>query len=288
MHIAGNLLKNTRKNELVAAYEHCMRMVSGHYENFPVGSVLIPARLRKHVAAIYAFARTADDFADEQQDREKLQDWRKQLRQCTKSASVHPIFTALADTIRQFDIPVKWLDDLITAFVLDLDKKRFESMKSLEDYCRYSANPVGRLILWLFGYRTENIMNFADNITTALQLTNFWQDISIDLKRDKIYIPSDILRRFNIEEMEILHQNSSENFARMMQSLISQTSNYYRKGLPLLCLVHGRLRLELQFTIAGGYRILSKTRIQQPNLLTFRPTLKKFDWFSIAAGILLN
>ena len=202
--------------------------------------------------------------------------------------SVHPIFTALADTIRQFDIPVKWLDDLITAFMLDLDKKRFESIKSLEDYCRYSANPVGRLILWLFGYRAENIMKFADNITTALQLTNFWQDISIDLKRDKIYIPSDILRRFNIEEMEILHQKSSENFAQMMQSLISRTSKYYRKGLPLLRLVHGRLRLELQFTIAGGYRILSKTRIQQANLLTFRPTLKKFDWFSITAAILLK
>jgi squalene synthase HpnC len=263
-------------------------MVHSHYENFPVGSVLIPAYLRKHVAAIYAFARTADDFADEQQDRVKLQDWRKKLWQCTKAAPGHPIFTALSDTIRKFDIPVNWLDDLITAFMLDLDKKRFKSLQSLEEYCRYSANPVGRLILWLFGYRTENIMKFADNITTALQLTNFWQDISIDLKRDKIYIPSNFLHEFNIKEMEILHQESSENFARMMQSLIKQTSNYYRKGLPLLRLVQGRLRMELQFTIAGGYRILSKTRIQQANLLTFRPTLKKIDWFSISAGILLN
>jgi phytoene synthase len=265
-----------------------MKIAKSHYENFPVGSVLLPSNLRKYINAIYAFARTADDFADELQNREKLQEWREKLWQCTKETPTEPIFIALSDTIRHFEIPIQFFDDLITAFMLDLDKNRFESLESLEDYCRYSANPVGRLILWLFGYRAENIMKLADYITTALQLTNFWQDISIDLKRDKIYIPTNFLHEFNIRETEILQQKSSESFAELMDSLINKTRSYYRQGLPLLSKVQGRLKLELQFTIAGGYRILSKTRIHQANLLSFRPTLNKFDWFSISARILLN
>jgi squalene synthase HpnC len=270
------------------AYRVCQEIARKHYENFPVASVLIPAHLRKHIAAIYAFARTADDFADEERDRKKLQDWRDKLWQSIRGPSDHPVFIALADTIRTFEIPVQWLDDLLQAFLLDLDKNRFSSLQSLEEYCRYSAHPVGRLVLWIFGYRSEKVMLYSDRITSALQLTNFWQDISVDLKKDKIYIPTDFLEKFSISEREILEQKSTDNFSAMMKILISETEQMYLEGLQILHSVEGRLKRELQFTIAGGQKILEKTRNNRNRLLTYRPKLNKFDWLKISVNIILN
>jgi squalene synthase HpnC len=270
------------------AYRVCQEIARKHYENFPVASVLIPAHLRKHIAAIYAFARTADDFADEERDRKKLQDWRDKLWLSIREPSDHPVFIALADTIRTFEIPVQWLDDLLQAFLLDLDKNRFSSLQSLEKYCRYSAHPVGRLVLWIFGYRSEKVMLYSDRITSALQLTNFWQDISVDLKKDKIYIPTDFLEKFSISEREILEQKSTDNFSAMMEILISETEQMYLEGLQILHSVEGRLKRELQFTIAGGQKILEKTRNNRNRLLTYRPKLNKFDWLKISVNIILN
>ena len=270
------------------AYKVCQDIARKHYENFPVASVLIPAHLRNHIAAIYAFARTADDFADEERDRKKLQDWRDKLWQSLREPSDHPVFIALADTIRTFEIPVQWLDDLLQAFLLDLDKNRFSSLQSLEEYCRYSAHPVGRLVLWIFGHRSEKVMLYSDRITSALQLTNFWQDISVDLQKDKIYIPTDYLKEFGIPEQQVLEQNSSENFSAMMKVLISETEQMYLQGLPILQSVTGRLKREIQFTIAGGQEILMKTMNNRKRLLTYRPKLNKFDWLKISVNIILN
>lgn len=266
---------------LASAYTHCMEITRNHYENFPVASVLIPSHLRKHIAAIYAFARTADDFADEMQDRDKLEDWRAQLLHCTQTEPENPIFFALANTITEFELPVQWLDDLLTAFQLDLDKNRFKSMEELESYCVFSANPVGRLVLWLFEYRSEEIMSYADQITTGLQLTNFWQDISIDLNKDKIYIPMDMLNQYHVSEDAILRQHSSPEFVTMMQELMQLTQRYFEKGSPLLKLVQGRLKWELKLTIAGGQRILRKAEQRKADLLTWRPALSKTDWIKL-------
>lgn len=266
---------------LTSAYAHCIEITRNHYENFPVASFLIPSHLRKHIAAIYAFARTADDFADEMQDREKLEDWRAQLLRCTQEEPDNPVFLALANTIIEFDLPVQWLDDLLTAFKLDLDKNRFKSIEELESYCLFSANPVGRLVLWLFEYRSEEIMSYADQITTGLQLTNFWQDISIDLEKDKIYIPTDLLDQYHVGEDAILRQQSSPQFVDMMKELIQLTARYYEKGSPLLKLVRGRLKWELKLTVAGGKRILRMAELRKADLLNWRPALSKADWIRL-------
>ena len=265
-----------------SAYDQCIQITRNHYENFPVASFLIPAHLRKHIAAIYAFARTADDFADEMQDRNKLEDWRAQLLSCTQNEPENPIFFALANTIREFELPVQWLDDLLTAFKLDLDKNRFKSIEELESYCVFSANPVGRLVLWLFEYRSEEMMLYADQITTGLQLTNFWQDISIDLKKDKIYIPTEMLIRYHQTETAILKKQSSPEFVDMMQELIQLTKQYFEQGSPLLKMVRGRLKWELKLTIAGGQEILRKTEQRKADLLYWRPVLSKRNWIKLA------
>ncbi len=268
--------------DLENAYRYCRRITVSHYENFPVASILIPRVLRKHISAIYAFARTADDFADEEQNRDKLLNWRRQLHACLEQSPSHPVFIALADTIRQFDLPIRWLDDLLTAFLLDLDKMRFESLTDLEHYCHFSANPVGRIVLWIFGYRSEELMEKSDAITTALQLTNFWQDISIDLKRDKIYIPMDLMDKYKIREDTILKQEVTGNFVPMMEFLIDYTNNLYARGLTLPSDVSGRLRMELRFTIAGGRKILQKVEKNKEKLLYYRPALTRADWIKLA------
>ncbi len=265
-----------------SAYDQCIQITRNHYENFPVASFLIPAHLRKHIAAIYAFARTADDFADEMQDLNKLEDWRAQLLSCTQNEPENPIFFALANTIREFELPVQWLDDLLAAFKLDLDKNRFKSIEELESYCVFSANPVGRLVLWLFEYRSEEMMLYADQITTGLQLTNFWQDISIDLKKDKIYIPTEMLIRYHQTETAILKKQSSPEFVDMMQELIQLTKQYFEQGSPLLKMVQGRLKWKLKLTIAGGQEILRKTEQRKADLLYWRPVLSKGDWIKLA------
>jgi len=268
---------------LDSAYNLCLQITRNHYENFPAASFLVPAHLRKHIGAIYAYARTADDFADEMQDRAKLLDWRRQLYGCTQSVPDNPIFFALAHTIEKFEIPVQWLDDLLTAFLLDLEKNRYASIAELESYCRFSANPVGRLVLWLFGYRSEDLMKYADQITTALQLTNFWQDISIDLKKDRIYIPTDLIKQFKLSEKNILMQQSSPDFGKMMGELIQRTARYFEKGSPLTGRVSGRLKWELKFTIAGGEEILRKTEKHKQDLLVWRPAITRWDWIKLAA-----
>jgi squalene synthase HpnC len=270
------------------SYSYCLNITKNHYENFPVASLVIPPFYRKHIAAVYAFARHADDFADEFQDKNKLLDWRKQLSECTKFPSDNPVFRALANTIHIFNLPMNWLDDLLTAFLLDFDKKRFTSFQELHDYSRYSANPVGRILLWLFKLRSEKLMQYADYITTALQLTNFWQDISIDLKKDKIYIPLNLLRRYRIDEEEIILQKFSPNFPGMVTVLFDYTGSLYKKGLPLLKSIPGRLRLELKFTIMGGMEILEKVNQNKEKLLYHRPALNGWDWIKILSRAFFN
>ncbi len=281
-------MNNTAVMDLISAYSYCQKITQSHYENFPVASLFIPANYRPHIFAIYAFARTADDFSDEEHDRRSLLDWRERLLRCTTEKPEHPIFLALGHTIRRFDLPLSWLDDLLTAFLIDLDTNRYRTMEDLHHYCRYSANPVGRIILWIFGYRDKELMNYSDFITTALQLANFWQDISVDIKKNRLYIPAEFLRKFQVSEQEIFQQRISHNFVQMINALVDYNYRLFKQGFPLVQKIEGRLQWEIKLTVAGGLEILKKVKHHLPHLLHDRPVLNRWDWMKIIISHLLR
>ncbi|MBI3317540.1 MAG: squalene synthase HpnC [Candidatus Omnitrophica bacterium] len=250
-------------NPLRQAYRYCQWLTDSHYENFPVASWLLPRQKRPHVAAIYAFARSADDFSDEAKyqgrSEELLLAWRKALK--GNGLSDHPIFLALSDTIHRAHLPVQLLDDLLTAFLMDATKRRYADWEELLTYCRYSANPVGRLVLWIFGIEEEALARFSDSICTGLQLANHWQDLRIDLvEKDRLYIPQTLLdeHRISVEELKgFASRPVDERFRRLMKELLRRTRTLFDEGEPLLASVKGRLRLELKLTLLGGREILN-------------------------------
>ena len=274
-------MHRTNSHKIRAAYRYCQEMANRHYENFPVASKLIPPHLRPHIAAVYAFARTADDFADEEKNEQKLLDWQNQLHHCLNQTPEHPVFIALSQTIRTFQLPLQWFNDLITAFLWDLHHNRFNTLKELREYCRFSANPVGRIVLWIFGYRNSTLMEYADYITTALQLTNFWQDISVDVKKDRVYIPLDLLSKHGVEIKQIIAKQSSPGFETVIRELSEKTQSLFDKGKPLFYSIRGRLRWELYFTVRGGMEILNKVARLGSKILQTRPVLSKRDWMKI-------
>jgi phytoene/squalene synthetase len=234
------------------AYAVCLRLARSHYENFPVASWLLPAPMRPHIAAIYAFARTADDFADEGNlsDAErlaKLDDWSAQLR----GTSEHPIFVALHDTLETCRLDPQLCEDLLSAFRQDVATKRYETWTDLVDYCRRSANPVGRLVLGVAGYRDEALARRSDAVCTALQLVNFWQDAERDLAKGRVYLPTGL---------------SMAEAARRTRAL-------FEEGRGVADGVTGRLRWELRATWLGGVRILDRLEAVDFNVARSRPTL---------------
>jgi squalene synthase HpnC len=271
--------------DLDAAYAACERDVRGHYENFPVASVLIPRSIRRHVAAVYAFARAADDFADEgdrpADDRLRLlEGWLARLRQtCDEGdgsgAPPQPgephhsreIFRALGHTIRTKALPVELFEDLLSAFRQDVTVSHYETWASLLDYCRRSANPVGRLVLRIAGYHDPRFDHWSDAICTALQLTNFWQDMAIDAGRGRVYLPVEAHRATPVETMT---------------AAIDRTRRLFHDGRPLCDAVRGRLRYELRGTWLGGMRVLDHLAAETSTASDFRPTLGLTDipWFA--------
>lgn len=269
-------------NNLDAAYDFCLKLASSHYENFPVASVLIPKRQRGAIAAIYAFSRIADDFADEDCYEgvrlEKLDEWGRFLQQENPE---HPVFVALKDTRKNFDLPPALFTDLLTAFRLDVTKKRHPDFASVLEYCSYSANPVGRLVLHLFGQATPDNLVRSDSICTALQLTNFWQDIAIDNKKNRIYIPLCDLAEFGLSEEDVLHEKLSPHFVACMEKQFMRTRQLFISGKDLCTLVPGRLGMELRLTWLTGSRILCKTRDVGFDVFSRRPKLGKKDFFRL-------
>ncbi|MFO1464195.1 MAG: squalene synthase HpnC, partial [bacterium] len=230
---------------LADAFRYCERLARHHYENFPVGSVLIPKELRPYVWAIYAFARRADDIADEDfPEAERLpalRAWQALLEKSQVAPVNHPVFLALKETIRKFQIPTQLLVDLVTAFKWDVEVKRYPSFNDVLYYCRHSANPVGRLVLLLFGYRDEQRMLLSDKICSALQLANFWQDVSVDLEKNRIYLPLEDLKRFQVPEAELFARNCSPRFQDLLRFQVERTEQMFREGAPLVYTVKGRL-----------------------------------------------
>ena len=271
-----------------------------HYENFPVASLLLPARLREPVAAIYAFARTADDFADEGElpAAERLRllaSYRAELDRIDRiergEPTDHPIFLRLAPVIRQHGLPLQLFRDLLDAFAQDVVKDRYADYAELLDYCRRSADPVGRLLLHLFGAATPDNLRRSDAICTALQLINHWQDVGIDLgkgQRGRIYLPRDELVRFNVSEDDLMRRATSADFLRLMRFQVDRARALMLSGASLGRDLPGphffRIGMEIRTIVAGGLRILDKIEASGYDVFRRRPVLGPFDW----AGILFR
>jgi phytoene synthase len=274
---------------LPSSYAYCETLAQSHYENFPVGSVLVPKQLRRYFYSIYAFARTADDFADEgydenysEQDRlELLNEWRAMLGEAIAGRAHHPIFIALADTQRKFDLPVGLFEDLLSAFGQDVIKRRYQSFAELTDYCRRSANPIGRLILLLFGYRDAARHRLSDNICTALQLANHWQDVAVDLQKDRVYLPEEDLQRFGLRVEALQTQTVSPAFCQLMKFEIERARELFAIGKPLCTSVAGRLGVELRIVWSGGAKILNAIEENGYDVFRKRPMISKRDKLQI-------
>lgn len=275
----------------VAAYKFCQDLVDSHYENFPVASMLLPRRLRKHVAALYAFARIADDFADEAEyegvRQDRLLDWRRQLNAVGREPATHPVFVALGATFRELELPAQPFDDLLSAFLQDVDKKRYATFDEVLDYCRRSANPVGRVVLMIHGYRSEELFRYSDAICTALQLANFWQDISVDLKKDRIYIPDEDFKQYSYSEADLRMGVVNERFIDLMKFQVNRTRALFEQGRPLPGKLAWPLSLEIRLTWRGGREVLRKIRKMGFDTLSARPALSKWDWIPLLARSLL-
>jgi len=271
------------------AFAYCSQLTHSHYENFPVGSFLIPRPLQPAIHSLYAFMRTADDFSDEDRrtgdETERmawLESWERMLDDVETGEAKHPIFIALRATLRRHDLPVQWLRDLLHAFKMDVTVRRYETYEDLLTYCRYSANPVGRLILTLFGYRDEPFYQLSDAICTGLQLANHWQDVAIDLEKDRIYLPQEDLSRFGVNLKSEARAASRESFRALMAFEVARTRELFLKGRALPEKVQGRLKWELRLTWAGGVRILDKIETVDYNVFEHRPVVSRADWFGIA------
>ena len=280
--------------DLEKAYEHCASIARAHYENFPVASWLLPARMRPHIAAIYAFARTADDFADEpgrsaEERLRLLNEWRDMLTAAARGEHVeNPIFVALADTMRRCDLPLALLEDLLSAFRQDVIVQRYSTWPDVLDYCRRSANPVGRLVLRVAGVRTDNADRASDALCSALQLANFWQDFGVDWRRGRLYIPRDEMIRAGASEGQLDAATMTPEWKAAMRACVAVTRQLFDAGRPVAEATRGRLRYELRATWAGGVRILDKIEQLDYDTLHARPKIGKRDIPALAAATLIG
>jgi len=263
------------------AFEYCKNIAIKHYENFPVG-LFIPKNLKKYVYSIYAFARFADDISDNEnipiEDRKSgLFEWLNMLDKCYEGKADHPIFIALMETKNRFHIPKELFENLINAFLMDLEKNRFNNFEELLNYCNYSANPIGRLILLLFKKNNEENLLLSDKICTALQITNFLQDVKLDLKKDRIYFPLDDFKKNNYSEENFFNKIMNKNFINIITNQIEKTENLFNEGEKLLRNLNGKLKFEIALTIIGGKYILNKVKKHKQKIFEKRPKLKFID-----------
>jgi squalene synthase HpnC len=259
--------------QLAQAYAHCRRIALGHFENFRVVSLVLPRELQRHMFALYAYCRGVDDLGDEAEgDRLALLDeWEAELRRCYDGAPSDIRFIALADTIQRFDIPAEPFLRLIEANRREQRVNRYQTFDDLLDYCAHSANPVGRMVLYVFGYHNEERALIADNTCTALQLANFWQDVRRDLKAGRVYLPLEDMERFGYSEADLVARRVTPEFRKLMRFQVERTREYFARGLPLIDLVPGRLRVDLRMFTLGGLAVLDQIERQKHDVLTRRP-----------------
>ncbi len=252
-------------------------LATHHYENFNVVSWLLPRRLHQHFYNAYAYCRWADDLGDEVPNApralELLDWWEAELRQCYAGRPSHAVFIALARTVREFDLPMEPFLDLLTAFRQDQTVHRYRGWPDVLDYCRYSANPVGRLVLYLCGYRDAERQQLSDYTCTALQLANFWQDVARDLERDRLYIPLDALEAHGVVTADITARRFDARYVALMKDLIARTRDLFAAGLPLAERVAPDLRVDIELFSRGGLAVLDAIEAIGYNTLEHRPAL---------------
>ncbi len=277
---------------LEEAREYCRRLARSHYENFSVASWFLPSHLRQHFFHVYAYCRISDDLGDEVGDAaaslQLLDQWEAELNACYDGHPRHPVFVALAETVREFEIPKSEFADLLTAFRQDQRLGRYETFNDLLGYCRYSANPVGHLVLYLCGYRDAERQALSDYTCTALQLANFWQDVSVDFQKGRIYLPLEDLRRFGVSENTIHDGENSSAFREMMSFEVERARQWFAQGLPLVKKVDRKLAIDIELFSRGGQEILNA--IQRPGyaVLGRRPAISKRRKLALVARAALG
>ncbi len=265
-------------------------LATSHYENFRIVSFLLPRDLHQDFYNVYSFCRWADDLGDEIGDPAEslrlLDWWHEQLLEMFDGRARHPVFVALEDTVRRHQLPIAPFADLISAFEQDQTVTRYETLADLVGYCRYSANPVGRLVLLLCGYRDEERLKLSDATCTGLQLANFWQDVRRDLDKGRVYIPLESIRKhgYSLERLERREFNHA--FRALMQDLIGVARRYFAEGLPLAGMVRPRLALDIELFSRGGLKILERIEAQRCNVLFRRPVVTRWDRFAMLARTL--
>ena len=295
------LVMNPETDKIYTSFKYCEKIAKDHYENFPVGSLLVPGDKRKYVWAIYAFARYADDIADSEElspesKLEKLEALEEGLlafinNPFAVNENEWKFLSALLETIDTLSIPVVELTNLLKAFKQDAVKQRYDSFDELIEYSRYSANPIGHLVLYVFGYNPSNdekLYAYSDNICTALQLTNFWQDVSVDLEIGRIYIPKEVMTEYSYSYDDLLAKKEDERFTGIMQKLTERTRRIFAAGQPLIRELSGRLKLEIKATYMGGNAILDKIEAMDYGVLSKRVKLGKRDKASLILKTFLS
>jgi len=264
-----------------AAYAYCERMARGHYENFPVASRFVPSELRPHVWALYAFARSADDFADlpryAGRRAEALASWEDQLERAFYGEADHPIFVALANTFKHTPLPISPLRDMLTAFNMDLSVNRYSTFTTLERYMAHSAHPVGRAMLYVFRYDDPSLHRWSDDMCTALQLTQFVQDVGADLAKDRIYLPEEELRHFGVTERMLFARIVTPELRDLLRYQVARARAMFERGRPIIDRVGQELGFELAMIWNGGRAILDKIEAVDFDVFRRRPQLNAAD-----------
>jgi squalene synthase HpnC len=274
------------------AREYCRRLARSHYENFSVASWFLPTKLRQHFFNVYAYCRISDDLGDEVGDTaaslQLLDQWETELNACYDGHPRHPVFVALAETVRIFEIPKHEFADLLTAFRQDQSVTRYETFNDLLSYCRFSANPVGHLVLYLCSYRDAERQLLSDTTCTALQLANFWQDVSADFAKGRIYLPLEDLRRFRVSEEAIRDGQNNSAFCEMMKFEVERAREWFQQGLPLIAKVDRALATDIELFSRGGQEILNAIERQNYAVLGRRPAISKSRKLALVARAALG
>jgi squalene synthase HpnC/squalene synthase HpnD len=273
------------------AERYTRRLATHHYENFNVVSWLLPRHLHQHFYNLYAYCRWADDLGDEISDPEKalglLNQWDQELRKCYAGEASHPVFIALHESIAELDIPIEPFSDLLVAFRQDQTVHRYATWDAVYAYCRYSANPVGRLVLYLCGYRDGERQRLSDATCTALQLANFWQDVTRDLEKGRIYIPLEALTAHGLTEDDIVQRRFDERYVSLMKELIARTRQLFAEGMPLARSVDSALRVDIEMFSRGGVAVLDAIEAIGYNTLERRPSIPKSKQLSLLVRALV-
>ena len=277
---------------LAEARDYCKNLATRHYENFSVATWFLPKRLRQHFYNVYAYCRISDDLGDEVGDTraslQLLDQWEEELNACYEATPRHPVFVALSETVQNFKIPKHEFSDLLTAFRQDQKVYRYKTFDDLLGYCKNSANPVGHLVLYLCGYKDAERQLFSDFTCTALQLANFWQDVSVDYSKGRIYLPLEDLHRFAVSEDDIAHQRNTPAFLEMMKFEVERAREWFRQGLPLVQKVDRELAIDIELFSRGGQEILNAIDQQGYAVLGCRPVISKSRKLALVARAALG